>query len=350
MIKRIYKKEIQIGNVKIGGDNKILIQSMTNTDTKNVSDTVKQIKKLENEGCEIIRVAVKDERDAKAIKKIKENIKIPIVADIHFNYKLAILAMENGIDKIRINPGNISNIENLKKIVDVAIKLNIPIRVGVNSGSLEQEFIDKYNGVTPMGLVDSGLKNIAILENMGLKNIVLSLKASNVRFAIEAYTLINERIQYPLHLGITEAGTKFTGSIKSAVGIGHLLYNGIGDTFRVSITDDPVEEIEIAKEILQSLDIRKFRTEVISCPTCGRTEIDLIALTNKVEKYCKRINKNITVAVMGCVVNGPGEAKEADVGLAGGKGVGLIFKKGEIYKKVEENEMFGELIKVINSM
>ncbi len=348
MYNRKITKEIKIGNRFIGGNSDILIQSMTNTNTKNIKETVQQIKKLEDEGCEIIRVAVKDEQDAKALKKIKNEINIPLVADIHFNYRLAIMAIENGADKIRINPGNIGSVENVQKIVNSAKEHKIPIRVGVNSGSLEKDLVDKYGGVTPEGLVESAIRNVKILEELDFYDIVVSLKASSVPFTIKAYTLASEKINYPLHLGITEAGTKFIGSIKSSVGLGALLSKGIGDTLRVSLTDDPIEELPVAKEILQSMGIRKFRIEFISCPTCGRTEIDLIKIAKEVEQHCKNINKNITVAVMGCVVNGPGEAKEADFGIAGGKGNGLIFKKGVIVKKVKEDEMVEQLIKLIN--
>ncbi len=348
MYNRKNTKVIKIGNRFIGGKNDILIQSMTNTNTKDIKKTIKQINDLTSNGCEIVRVAIKDEEDANAIKYIKEEITIPLVADIHFNYRLAIIAIENGIDKIRINPGNIGSIENVKKIVEKAKIFNIPIRVGVNSGSLEKDLVDKYNGVTPKGLAESAIRNVRILEDLDFYDIVVSLKASSVPFTLEAYTLVSKELDYPLHLGITEAGTKFIGSIKSSVGLGALLSNGIGDTLRVSLTDDPIEELPVAKEILQSMGLRKFRIELISCPTCGRTEIDLIKIAKEVESYCTGINKNITVAVMGCVVNGPGEAREADFGIAGGKGVGLIFKKGEVLKKVNEDEMVTELIKLIN--
>ncbi len=348
MYNRRKSKVIKIGDKFIGGDNEILIQSMTNTNTKDVKATVEQIKELEENGCEIIRVAVKDEEDAQAIKYIKEEINIPLVADIHFNYKLAIMAIENGVDKIRINPGNIGSKDRVKAIVEKAKEYKIPIRVGVNSGSLEKDLVDKYNGVTPEGLVESALRNIEILEEFDFYDIILSLKASSVPFTLKAYTLIADKTEYPLHLGITEAGTKFIGSIKSSVGLGALIAMGIGDTLRVSLTDNPVEELPVAKEILQAMGLRKFRIEFISCPTCGRTEIDLIGMAKEVEEKCKNLNKNITVAVMGCVVNGPGEAKEADFGIAGGKGVGLIFKKGEIIKKVNEDEMVKELIQLIN--
>ncbi len=349
MVKREDTKEVLVGNVKIGGGNPIVIQSMTNTSTKDVEATVKQILALEAEGCEIVRVAVPDIEAAEAIKEIKQRINIPLVADIHFDYKLAILAMEMGVDKIRINPGNIGKIENIKKVVDVAKERNIPIRVGVNSGSLESELIEKYGGVTPVGLVESALNNAKIIEDLGYDNLILSLKASNVPFALEAYEMVAEKTKYPLHVGITEAGTLYKGNIKSAVGLGAILSRGIGDTIRVSLTGDPVEEIKSAKEVLQSLGLRTFGIEYISCPTCGRTEVDLISIANEVEEKTKNLKKDIKIAVMGCVVNGPGEAKEADYGIAGGKGVGIIFKKGVLVKKVDESELVSELIKFINN-
>ncbi len=348
MFKRENTKEILVGNVKIGGGNPVVIQSMTNTSTKDVEATVKQILALEAEGCEIVRVAVPDIESAEAIKEIKKRINIPLVADIHFDYRLAILSIENGVDKIRINPGNIGKIENIKKVADVAKEKNIPIRVGVNSGSLESELIEKYGGVTPMGLVESALNNAKIIEDLGYDNLVLSLKASNVPFALEAYEKVAEQTSYPLHVGITEAGTLYKGNIKSAVGLGAILSRGIGDTIRVSLTGDPVEEIKSAKEVLQSLGLRTFGIEYISCPTCGRTEVDLIGIAQEVEEKTKDLKKDIKIAVMGCVVNGPGEAKEADYGIAGGKGVGIIFKKGVLVKKVDESELVSELIKFIN--
>ncbi len=349
MVKRENTKEILVGNVKIGGGNPVVIQSMTNTSTKDVDATVKQILALEAEGCEIVRVAVPDVESAESIKDIKKRINIPLVADIHFDYRLAILAIENGVDKIRINPGNIGKIENIKKVVDVAKERNIPIRVGVNSGSLESELIEKYGGVTPAGLVESALNNAKIIEDLGYDNIILSLKASNVPFALEAYEKVAEKTNYPLHVGITEAGTLYKGNIKSAVGLGAILSRGIGDTIRVSLTGDPVEEIKSAKEVLQSLGLRTFGIEYISCPTCGRTEVDLIGIANEVEEKTKNLKRDIKIAVMGCVVNGPGEAKEADYGIAGGKGVGIIFKKGVLVKKVEESELVSELINFIHN-
>lgn len=349
-IKRRIAKEVCIGNVKIGGNNKIAIQSMCNTDTRNAEQTIAQIKQLEQEGCELVRVAVPDMEAANAISKIKSNINIPLIADIHFDYRLALAVAENGIDKIRINPGNIGNEERIKQVVDIAKKKNIPIRIGVNSGSLEKPILEKYGEVTPEGLVESAIKNIRLLEKYDYENIVVSIKASNVPFSIRTYSILADEINYPLHLGITESGTVWTGSIKSSVGIGAILSLGIGDTIRVSLTGDPIEEIKTAKEILKSLGLRQFGIEFISCPTCGRTEVDLINIANKVEQACKNINKNIKVAIMGCAVNGPGEAKEADIGIAGGKGYGLIFKKGVILKKVSEEELIPELLKLIDEM
>ena len=349
-IKRKQTKEITIGNVKIGGNNPIAIQSMCNTDTRNEKAKIKQIKKLEEEGCEIVRVAVPDIEASEAIKEIKKGIKIPLVADIHFDYRLALKAMENGIDKIRINPGNIGNEERIKAVITMAKERNIPLRIGVNSGSLEKDILEKYGKVTPKGLVESALRHVKIVEKYDYNNIVVSIKASSVPFSMETYSILSNEIDYPLHLGITEAGTVWSGAIKSAVGIGSILSMGIGDTIRVSLTGDPVEEVKTAKEILKSLGLRKFGIEFVSCPTCGRTEVDLISIANKVEQECKKINKNLKVAVMGCAVNGPGEAKGADIGIAGGKGYGLIFKKGEIIKKVPENELIPELLKLINEL
>lgn len=342
-------KVIQIKDIKIGGDNPIIIQSMNNTDTRDIVKTVAQIKALEEAGCEITRLAILDMEAAKAIKEIKKQTNIPIVADIHFDYRLAIEAINNGIDKLRLNPGNIGSIEKIKMVVERAKEYNIPIRIGVNSGSLEKDIVTKNNGVTPAGLVESALRHVEILENLNFNNIVISLKASSVPFSLEAYSIISSKTSYPLHVGITESGTKYAGSIKSAVGIGAILSTGVGDTIRVSLTSDPIEEISCAKEILKSLGLRRFGIEFVSCPTCGRTEIDLIGLANEVEKRCKDINKNIRVAVMGCVVNGPGEAKEADIGIAGGKGFGLIIKKGEVIAKLPENELLDALIKEIHS-
>lgn len=349
-IKRKLTKEVNIGGVKIGGNNPVAIQSMCNTDTRDVKSTVNQILKLEEAGCEIIRVAVLDMEAAECINSIKKQIYIPLVADIHFDYRLALKCMEGGIDKIRINPGNIGDEDRIKQVVTMAKERNIPIRIGVNSGSLEKYLVEKYNGVTPRGLVESALNHVRILEKYNFEDIVVSIKASSVPFSIEAYSILSDEIPYPLHVGITEAGTVWSGTVKSAVGIGSILSKGIGDTIRVSLTGDPVEEIYSAKEILKSLEIRKFGVDFVSCPTCGRTQIDLISIAKDVEQKCKNIDKNIKVAVMGCVVNGPGEAKEADIGIAGGKGEGLIFKKGEILRKVPENMLVSELMKEIEKL
>jgi (E)-4-hydroxy-3-methylbut-2-enyl-diphosphate synthase len=340
-------KRIKVGDIYIGGSEDVIIQSMTNTNTADVKKTVAQIKELENLGCQLVRVTVNNKAAAEAIKKIKKQINIPLVADIHFDYKLALLAIENGIDKLRINPGNIGSDEKVKEVVDKAKEYNIPIRIGVNGGSLEKDILKKYGKVTPEALVESGMYHINLLEKYGFENIIISLKASNVKIMRKAYQIISEKIDYPLHLGVTEAGTYFSGSIKSAIGIGSLLIDGIGDTIRVSLTEDPIEEIKVAKEILKVLGIGKIGTEIISCPTCGRTEIDLIGLTKKVEKEFSNYGKQIKIAVMGCVVNGPGEAREADYGVAGGNGVGVLFKKGKIIKTVKENEILKELKKII---
>lgn len=345
--KRKMTREINIGGVKIGGNNPIAIQSMCNTDTRDVKSTVEQIKKLEKAGCEIIRVAVPDMQAAECIRDIKKSIDIPLVADIHFDYRLALKCMDNGIDKIRINPGNIGSADRVKQVADMAKKNHIPIRVGVNSGSLEKELVEKYGGVTPQGLVESALGHVKLLEQNDFYDTAISIKASNVPFSIEVYELLSNTVDYPLHVGITEAGTVWGGTIKSAVGIGAILSRGIGDTIRVSLTGDPVEEIYAAKEILKDLNLRKFGVEFISCPTCGRTSIDLIKIANEVESKIKDIDKNIKVAVMGCAVNGPGEAREADIGIAGGHGEGLIFKKGEILRKVPEEKLVDELLKEI---
>ncbi len=343
-------REVNIGGVKIGGDNPIAIQSMCNTDTRNVEETVKQIKELENAGCEIIRVAVPDMQAAEAIKDIKRQIDIPLVADIHFDYRLALKAIDGGIDKIRINPGNIGSEDRVKQVADMAKKNGIPIRVGVNSGSLEKHLVEKYGGVTPEGLVESALGHVRLLEKYDFYDTVISIKASNVPFSVEVYELLSETVDYPLHVGITEAGTVWGGTVKSAVGIGAILSRGIGDTIRVSLTGNPVEEIYAAKEILKDMNLRKFGVEFVSCPTCGRTSIDLISIANEVESKVKSIDKNIKVAVMGCAVNGPGEAREADIGIAGGHGEGLIFRKGEIIRKVPENMLVDELMKEIEKL
>ena len=344
-------KVIKIGQKKIGGNNPVLVQSMCNTDTRDIRATVKQIKLLEKAGCEIIRVAVLDMKAAKAIKKIKQQINIPLVADIHFDHLLALEAIKQGVDKIRINPGNIGSKENLRKVVEACKKKRIPIRVGVNSGSLEQSILKKYKmRVTPKGLVESALKNIRILEKMNFKDIVISIKSTNVSHMIEAYQMLARKVKYPLHLGVTEAGPPSVGIIKSSVGIGTLLAEGIGDTIRVSLTGDTSEEVRVAWEILKSLKLRKRGREIISCPTCGRTQINLIKLANQVEKATEDIKKPITIAVMGCAVNGPGEAREADIGVAGGKNIGIIFRKGKIIKTVKEKDILKSLLKEINKI
>ena len=336
-------KVIHIGNRVIGGGNPILIQSMTNTKTEDVAATVAQIKELEDAGCEIVRCTVPTLEAAKAIAQIKPQISIPLVADIHFDYKMAIAAMENGADKIRINPGNIGGIDKVKAVVDVAKERNIPIRVGVNSGSLEKELVKKYNGVTAEGIVESALDKVAMIEGLGYDNMVISIKSSDVMMCIKAHELLVEKTNYPLHVGITESGTYFSGNIKSSVGLGVILYQGIGDTIRVSLTGNPVEEIKTAKLILRTLGLRKGGIEVVSCPTCGRTQIDLIGLANQVETLVAGYPLEIKVAVMGCVVNGPGEAKEADLGIAGGIGEGLLIKKGEIIRKLPEDQLLSAL-------
>jgi len=337
MLHRDSTKIIKIGDKIIGGGNPILIQSMTNTKTEDINATITQILRLEEAGCDIIRSTVPTLEAAKAIYEIKKHIHIPIVADIHFDYKMAVAAIENGADKIRINPGNIGDLKRIKTVVDKAKEYNVPIRVGVNSGSLEKKLITKYGGVTAEGIVESALDKIMILEELDYRNIVVSIKSSDVRMCVKAHELIAEKTNYPLHVGITESGTINSGNIKSGIGLGLILYQGIGDTIRVSLTGDPVEEIRSAKIILKTLGLRQGGAEVISCPTCGRTNIDLISLANKVEEMVSDMElDNIKIAVMGCIVNGPGEAKEADIGIAGGIGEGLLIKKGEIIKKVPE--------------
>ena len=335
-------KEIKIGNRVIGGGNPILIQSMTNTKTQDVESTVEQILQLEAAGCDIIRCAVNNDEAAKAIAKIKHKIHIPLVADIHFDYKLAIEAMHNGADKIRINPGNIGGEEKVRAVVEQARAYHIPIRIGVNSGSLEKDILSKYGGVSAEGLVESALDKVAVIEAFNYDNLVLSIKSSDVLMCIKAHEIIAEQTNYPLHVGITEAGTLNRGNIKSSIGLGIILHKGIGDTIRVSLTGEPINEIISAKLILKTLGFRQGGIEVISCPTCGRTEIDLIKLADEVEKIVADYeNLDIKVAVMGCVVNGPGEAKEADIGIAGGKGEGLLIKKGEVIQKLPEHELLG---------
>ena len=342
-------KVIKIGDRVIGGGNPILIQSMTNTPTEDVEATVNQILRLEEAGCEIIRCTVPNEAAAKAIGEIKKKIHIPLVADIHFDYKMAIKAMENGADKIRINPGNIGGEEKLREVVKVAKERQIPIRVGVNSGSLEKELVEKYNGVTAQGIVESALDKVRMIERAGYDNMVVSIKSSDVLMCVQAHELIAKEINYPLHVGITEAGTLISGNIKSSIGLGLILNQGIGDTIRVSLTGDPVEEVKSARIILRTLGLRKGGIEIVSCPTCGRTKIDLIGLANKVETMVSKYEYNIKVAVMGCAVNGPGEAKEADLGVAGGIGEGLIIKKGQIVKKVPEDKLLDALKEELNN-
>lgn len=342
MVRKI-TKEVQIGNRVIGGGNPILIQSMTNTKTEDVAATVEQIHRLTAAGCDIIRCAVPTMEAAEALSEIKKQISIPLVADIHFDYRLAIAAMEHGADKIRINPGNIGSIERVKAVVDVAKERNIPIRVGVNSGSLEKQLVEKYHGVTAEGIVESALDKVKIIEDMGYDNLVISIKSSDVMMCVKAHELLTAQTDHPLHVGITEAGTIISGNIKSSIGLGLILSQGIGDTIRVSLTGDPLEEIKSAKLILKTLGLRKGGIEIVSCPTCGRTQIDLIGLANKVENMVADIPLDIKVAVMGCVVNGPGEAKEADIGIAGGIGEGLLIKHGEVFKKVPEDQLLDAL-------
>ena len=338
-MERKITKEIKIGDRVIGGGHPILIQSMTNTKTEDVEATVAQIRQLAKAGCDIIRCAVPTMEAAEALREIKKQVEIPVVADIHFDYRLAIAAMENGADKIRINPGNIGGEENLKKVVKVAKERNIPIRVGVNSGSLEKELVEKYHGVTAEGIVESALDKVHIIENLGYDNLVISIKSSDVLMCVKAHELISTQTNYPLHVGITESGTLTSGNIKSSIGLGLILHQGIGDTIRVSLTGDPLEEIKSAKLILRTLGLRQGGIEVVSCPTCGRTQIDLIGLANRVENLVAEYPLDIKVAVMGCVVNGPGEAKEADLGIAGGIGEGLLIKHGEVVKKMPEDEL-----------
>lgn len=341
---RQHTRVIKIGDRVIGGGNPVLIQSMCNTKTEDVDVTVRQVLKLEAAGCDIIRVAVPTMEAAKALAGIKRQIHIPLVADIHFDYRLAIAAMENGADKIRINPGNIGSADRVQAVVDMAKEKRIPIRVGVNSGSLEKELVEKYGGVTVEGIVESAMDKVHMIESMGYDNLVISIKSSDVLMCIRAHELISEQTDYPLHVGITEAGTVTSGTIKSSVGLGVILYQGIGDTIRVSLTGDPLEEVKTAKQILKTLGLRKGGVEVVSCPTCGRTRIDLISLANQVEDMVSAFDHlDIKVAVMGCVVNGPGEAKEADIGIAGGIGEGLLIKKGEVVRKVPEAELLSVL-------
>ena len=347
-MKRNKTRKIKVGDITIGGENKVIIQSMCNTKTKDVDSTVKQILELEDAGCEIIRVACLDIEDAKAIKNIKKKIHIPIVADIHFDYKIALEAIKSGVDKIRINPGNIGSRDKVKKVVDACKKNNIPIRIGVNSGSLEKDLL--VNGkVTAKAMVESARRHVEILEELDFYDICISLKASNLDLCIKAYEEASKVFPYPLHIGITEAGTAFSGTIKSSIGLGILLREGIGDTLRVSLSDDPVQEVVVAKEILKNCNLYSGPT-LVSCPTCGRTQIDLIPLAKEVEEFLKEIKSNIKVAVMGCAVNGPGEARDADIGIAGGIGEGLLFKKGEIVRKVKQEDFYKVLTEEILKM
>lgn len=332
-------KSVQVGNLTIGGNNHVVIQSMCNTKTKNVEATIKQINALEQAGCELVRVAVFDKEDAYAIKEIKKGIHIPLVADIHFDYRLALIAIESGIDKVRINPGNIGSIEKVKAVVDACKEKHIPIRIGVNGGSLEKDILEKYGELTPEGMVESAMKHVKILEDLDFHDIVISLKSSNTMLTIKAYELASKTFPYPLHVGVTEAGTALGGTIKSALGIGTLLYEGIGNTIRVSLSDDPVEEIKVAKILLKELGLLKGVPTLVSCPTCGRIQYDLIPIAKEMEDFLKDIHLDITVAIMGCAVNGPGEARHADIGIAGGVGEGLLIKHGEIVKRVKQEDM-----------
>lgn len=332
-------RSVQVGNLTIGGNNHVVIQSMCNTKTKNVEATIKQINALEQAGCELVRVAVFDKEDAYAIKEIKKGIHIPLVADIHFDYRLALIAIESGIDKVRINPGNIGSIEKVKAVVDACKVKHIPIRIGVNGGSLEKDILEKYGEPTPEGMVESAMKHVKILEDLDFHDIVISLKSSNTMLTIKAYELASKTFPYPLHVGVTEAGTALGGTIKSALGIGTLLYEGIGNTIRVSLSDDPVEEIKVAKILLKELGLLKGVPTLVSCPTCGRIQYDLIPIAKEMEDFLKDIHLDITVAIMGCAVNGPGEARHADIGIAGGVGEGLLIKHGEIVKRVKQEDM-----------
>ncbi|UOD35702.1 flavodoxin-dependent (E)-4-hydroxy-3-methylbut-2-enyl-diphosphate synthase [Deferribacteraceae bacterium V6Fe1] len=343
---RRYTKTINVGNIKIGGASPIVVQSMTNTDTRDIIGTVNQIKRLEDAGCEIVRVAVPDKEASEKLKDIKKEINIPLIADIHFDYTLAISSIINGADCVRINPGNIGGFEKLRKVAEVAKDYNVSLRIGVNSGSLEKDLLKSY-GICVKSIVISALRSVEFLESIDFTNFKVSLKASSVPLTIDSYRAFSKLTSYPLHIGVTEAGTTFAGAIKSAIGIGTLLSEGIGDTLRVSLTGDPVKEVEVAYEILKSLNLRSSGPEFISCPTCGRTEINLEELAVEVEKRLKNIKNNITIAVMGCPVNGPGEARGADYGIAGGKGVGLIFKKGKILKKVKSEHILDEFLNVL---
>ncbi|WP_066635278.1 flavodoxin-dependent (E)-4-hydroxy-3-methylbut-2-enyl-diphosphate synthase [Desulfolucanica intricata] len=348
-MKRRKTNSIWIGKVQIGGDAPVSVQSMTNTDTRDIQSTVAQINELSSNGCEIIRVAVPDEEAAAALKEIKKQIVIPLIADIHFNYRLALEAIKAGVDGLRINPGNIGSKEKVAAVVEAAKDRHVPIRIGVNAGSLEKELLAKYGQITPEAMVESALKHIHILENLNFTDIKISLKASDIPLMLEAYRLLAREVKYPFHVGVTEAGTLRSGIVKSAVGIGALLAEGIGDTIRVSLTGDPLHEVKIGYDILKSLGLRQRGIQFISCPTCGRTQIDLIRIANEVEERLQFVDKPIKVAVMGCAVNGPGEAAEADVGIAGGKGMGLLFKKGKVIRQVKEEELVEVLIQEVKN-
>lgn len=346
-MKRDQTRQVKVGNLILGGNNHVIIQSMCNTKTKDTDATIAQILQLEKAGCEMARVAVLNEEDAKSISVIKAHTHIPIVADIHFDYRLALIAIEQGIDKIRINPGNIGSIENVKKVVEACKEKHIPIRIGVNAGSLEKDILEKYGHPTAQGMIESAKRHVDILESLDFKDIVISLKASNTLLTIEAYQLASETFDYPLHVGVTEAGTKLSGTIKSSLGIGTILYEGIGNTIRVSLSDQPVEEIKVAKTLLKELNLIKNVPTLISCPTCGRLQYDLIPIANEIEDFLNTIQSDITVAIMGCAVNGPGEAKHADIGIAGGVNEGLLIKKGEIVEKVKQEDIVERLKKEI---
>lgn len=348
--KRKKTRKIRLGNTFVGGDAPLTVQSMTNTNTADVAATVEQIKRLEDAGCDIVRVAVPDKEAAEAVREIKRAIAIPLVADIHFDYRLALSCIAGGVDKIRLNPGNIGGNERVRMVVEAAKPRGIPIRIGVNSGSIEKHILNKYGGVSAEGMVESALDHARMLENLGFEDIIFSLKASSVPMTIEAYRIISKKTDYPLHIGVTEAGTLFAGTVKSAAGIGCLLSEGIGDTLRVSLTGDPVEEVRVGIEILKALGLRKTGVEFVSCPTCGRTQIDLIKVANEVQERLADCDKQIRVAVMGCAVNGPGEAREADIGIAGGRGEALLFKKGEIIRKIPQDRIVEELLAEIDML
>lgn len=349
MIRRV-SRQVNVGNVKIGGDAPIAIQSMLNVLSSDYEGNLAQVKELEEAGCEIVRMAVPDMEAVKVLGRLKENTNIPLVADIHFDYRLALESLKAGVDKIRINPGNIGSAERVAAVADACNLKNVPIRIGVNSGSVEKDLLEKFGGATPEAMVESAFRHVKLLEDCGFYNTVISIKSSDVENMVKAYSLVAERCDYPLHLGVTEAGTERSSLIKSSIGIGSLLLNGIGDTIRVSITDTPVKEIYAARDILKAVNVRVETPQIVSCPTCGRTKIDLVSLANQVENAVKNIKKPIKIAVMGCVVNGPGEAKEADIGVAGGDGCGVIFKKGEILRKVNEDEIVKALLDEIDKI